>query len=81
MRKLRRGRVDAEGKTGGQIAANWARRLYNWRRAYGGSDTAAKELKELREQNSRLERLLAETELEKDGGHWAALFRDGADIP
>ena len=35
--------------------------LYNWRRAYGGMDTdAAKELKELREQNSRLKRLLAE---------------------
>ena len=29
--------------------------LYNWRRAYGGMDTdAAKELKELREQNARL---------------------------
>ena len=41
--------------------------LYNWRRAYGGMDTdAAKELKELREQNGRLKRLLAEAELEKD---------------
>jgi putative transposase len=41
--------------------------LYNWRRAYGGMDTdAAKELKELREQNARLKRLLAEAELEKD---------------
>jgi putative transposase len=41
--------------------------LYNWRRAYGGMDAdAAKELKELREQNSRLKRLLAEAELEKD---------------
>lgn len=41
--------------------------LYNWRRAYGGMDTdAAKELKELREQNSRLKRLRAEAELEKD---------------
>jgi hypothetical protein len=40
--------------------------LYNWRRAYGGMDTdAAKELKELREQNARLKRLLAEAELEK----------------
>ena len=38
-----------------------------WRRGYGGMDTdAAKELKELREQNSRLKRLLAEAELEKD---------------
>jgi Transposase len=34
--------------------------LYNWRRADGGMDTdAAKELKELRAQNSRLKRLLA----------------------
>jgi hypothetical protein len=34
--------------------------LYNWRCAYCGMDTdAAKELKELREQNSRLKRLLA----------------------
>jgi putative transposase len=41
--------------------------LYNWRRAYGGMDTdAAKELKELREQNGPLKRLLAEAELEKD---------------
>jgi putative transposase len=41
--------------------------LYNWRRTYGGMDVdAAKELKELREQNSRLKRLLAEAELEKD---------------
>jgi hypothetical protein len=41
--------------------------LYNWRRADGGMDTdAAKELKELRAQNSRLKRLLAEAELEKD---------------
>ena len=41
--------------------------LYHWRRTYGGMDTdAAKELKELREQNARLKRLLAEAELEKD---------------
>jgi hypothetical protein len=32
--------------------------LYNWRRTYRGMDTdAAKELKELREQNGRLKRL------------------------
>ena len=41
--------------------------LYNWRRAYGGMDPdGAKELKELREQNARLKRLLAEAELVKD---------------
>ncbi|MFP1155835.1 transposase, partial [Mycobacterium sherrisii] len=34
--------------------------LYNWRRIYGGMDTdAAKELKELREQNAGLKRLLS----------------------
>ena len=41
----------------------------NRRRAqpYGGMDPdAAKELKELRQQNTRLKRLLAEAELEKD---------------
>jgi putative transposase len=39
----------------------WAATLYNWRRQYGGMDTdAAKELKELREQNGRLKRLLAD---------------------
>ena len=44
-------------------AATW----YNWRRQYGGMDgDAAKELKELRDQNSRLKRLLADAELEKD---------------
>ena len=71
VRKLRRAdELAAEGKTGEEIAAELgvsAATLYNWRRAYGGMDTdAAKELKELREQNSRLKRLLAEAELEKD---------------
>ena len=58
------------GKTGEEIAAELgvsAATLYNWRRGYGGMDTdAAKELKELREQNARLKRLLADAELEKD---------------
>ncbi|HEY2199760.1 MAG TPA: IS3 family transposase [Mycobacterium sp.] len=71
VRKLRRAdELAAEGKTGEEVAAELgvsAATLYNWRRAYGGMDTdAAKELKELREQNSRLKRLLAEAELEKD---------------
>jgi putative transposase len=71
VRKLRRAdELTAEGKTGEEIAAELgvsAATLYNWRRAYGGMDTdAAKELKELREQNARLKRLLAEAELEKD---------------
>jgi hypothetical protein len=50
------------------LKASTARRSpHNWRRAYGGMDVeAAKELKELREQNGRLKRLLAEAELEKD---------------
>ena len=59
MRKLQRAdELAAEGKTGEEVAAEFgvsAATLYNWRRAYGGIDTdAAKELKELREQNSRL---------------------------
>ena len=71
MRKLRRAdELAAEGKTGEEIAAELEvspATLYNWRRSYGGMDTdAAKELKELREQNARLKRLLAEAELEKD---------------
>ena len=71
VRKLRRAdELAAEGKTGEEIAADLQvspATLYNWRRAYGGMDTdAAKELKELREQNARLKRLLAEAELEKD---------------
>ncbi len=71
MRKLRRAdELAAGGKTGEQIAAELgvsAATLYNWRRAYGGMDTdAVKELKELREQNGRLKRLLAEAELKKD---------------
>ncbi|MGV0476848.1 IS3 family transposase [Mycobacterium kansasii] len=71
VRKLRRAdELAAEGKTGDEIAAELgvsAATLYNWRRAYGGMDTdAAKELRELREQNTRLKRLLAEAELEKD---------------
>ncbi|NOP99609.1 MULTISPECIES: IS3 family transposase [Mycobacteriaceae] len=71
VRKLRRAdELAAEGKTGEQIAAELEvspATLYNWRRTYGGMDTdAAKELKELREQNARLKKLLADAELEKD---------------
>ena len=71
VRKLRRAdELVAEGKNGEEVAAELgvsAATLYNWRRAYGGMDTDfAKELKELREQNARLKRLLAEAELEKD---------------
>ena len=60
----------AEGKNGEEIAAALevsAATLYNWCRQYSGMDAdAARELKELREQNSRLKRLLADAELEKD---------------
>ncbi|MEU7769537.1 transposase [Nocardia sp. NPDC049190] len=71
VRKLRRAdELSAEGLTGEQIAADlgvWAATLYNWRRRYGGMDiAAARELTELREQNARLKRLLADAELEKD---------------
>ncbi|MCA2317714.1 IS3 family transposase, partial [Mycobacterium sp. WUMAC-025] len=71
VRKLRRAdELAAEGKTGEEIAAELQvspATLYNWRRTYGGMDTdAAKELKELRDQNARLKRLLADAELEKD---------------
>ena len=70
VRTLRRADELAEGKTGEQIAAELevsAATLYNWRRWHGGMDVnAAKELRELREQNSKLKRLLAEAELEKD---------------
>lgn len=71
VRKLRRAdELAAAGKTGEQIAAELEvspATLYNWRRQYGGMDAdAAKELRELREQNARLKRLLAEAELEKD---------------
>lgn len=71
MRKLRSAdELTAAGKTQEEIAGELevsAATLYNWRRQYGGMDTdAAKELKELREQNSKLKRLLAEAELEKD---------------
>ena len=55
--------LQPRGPTIGDLPAT----LFNWRRQYGGMDTdAAKELKELREQNSRLKRLLADAELEKD---------------
>ncbi len=72
VRKLRRAdELTAAGKTGEEAAAEIgvsAATLYDWRRQYGGVDTdAAKELKELREQNARLKRLLADAELEKDG--------------
>jgi putative transposase len=71
VRKLRRGdELAAAGKTSEEIAAQLgvsSATLFNWRRQYGGMDTdAAKELKELREQNGKLKRLLAEAELEKD---------------
>jgi putative transposase len=71
VRKLRRAdELAAEGRSGEQIAVALgvsAATLYNWRRTYGGMDVeAARELKDLREQNARLKRLLAEAELEKD---------------
>jgi putative transposase len=71
VRKLRRAdELAVAGKTGEEIAAELgvsAATLYNWRRSYGGMDPdAVKELEELREQNSRLKRLPAEAELEKD---------------
>lgn len=71
MRKLRRAdELAAAGKTNEEIAADLevpSATLYSWRRTYGGMDVdAAKELKELREQNTRLKRLLAEAELQKD---------------
>jgi putative transposase len=71
VRKLRRAdELAAAGKTNEEIAADLEAppaTLYNWRRTYGGMDVdAAKELKELREQGTRLKRLLAEAELQKD---------------
>lgn len=71
IRKLRRADdLAAAGSTGEQIAAELevsAATLYSWRRSHGGMDLdAAKELKELRDQNARLKRLLADAELEKD---------------
>ncbi|MEU0502608.1 transposase [Nocardia sp. NPDC005998] len=54
---------------GEEIAAELevtAATLYNWRRQYGGMDTdAAKELRELRDQNARLKWLLADAELRR----------------
>lgn len=71
MRKLRRAaELAAAGKTGEEIAAELevsVATLDNSSRTNGGMDTdAAKELKELREQNARLKRLLAEVELFED---------------
>ncbi|WP_086009092.1 IS3 family transposase [Nocardia brevicatena] len=71
VRKLRRvDELAAAGASGDEIAADLqvsAATLYNWRRRYGGMGTdAAKELEELREQNARPKRLLADAELEKD---------------
>ena len=71
VRKLHRAdELVAAGKNTDEIAADLevsTATLYNWRRTYGGMDVdAAKELRELREQNRRLKRLLADAELEKD---------------
>lgn len=56
--------------------------LYNWRRTYGGMDNRRrKELKELREQNARLKRLLAEAELEKDAQREVAKGKFCAQLP
>ena len=59
MRQLRRAdKSVAEGKTGEEVGAELgvsAGTLCNWRRAVGGMDAdAAKEVRELREQNARL---------------------------
>src|SRR5258707_13522719 len=65
VRKLRRAdELAAEGKTGEEIAAELevsAATLYNWRRAYGGMEThGAKGLKELREEEPRFKRRVAQ---------------------
>ena len=70
VRKLRRAdELAAAGKTGEEIAAELevsAATLYNWRRTYGGMDIdAARQLKELREQNAKFKRLPAEAKLER----------------
>lgn len=62
VRKLRRAdELAAAGMTNEEIAADLEvspATLYNWRRTYGGMGVdAAKELRELREQNARLKRL------------------------
>ena len=57
----------AEGRSREEIGAALemsAATLYNWRRQYGGMGADA--AKELRAQNGRLKRLLADAELEKD---------------
>ena len=71
VHKLRRAdELAGQGMNDEQVAAELGvspATLYNWRRAYGGKYAdAAKELNELREQNTCLKRLLAEAELEKD---------------
>lgn len=86
VRKLRRkDELTAQGKTGEEITAELEvspATLYNWRRSYGGMDTdAAKELKELREQNARLKRLLAEAELVKDALREVAKRKFQAQLP
>ncbi|MBY6312451.1 MULTISPECIES: transposase [Nocardiaceae] len=62
--------LTAAGKTTEEVAAELdvsAATLCIWRLSYGGMDNDAwKELKELREHNSRLKRLLAKAELDKD---------------
>ena len=73
VRKLRRAdELAAEGKTGEEIAAELQRvgghavqlAAHLWRDGHRRRE----ELKELREQNARLKRLLAEAELEKAVG-------------
>lgn len=71
MRKFRRAdEITAAGDTQEEIAAEHevsAATPHNWRREYGGVNIdVAKELKELREQNIWLKRLLADARLEKD---------------
>ena len=71
VRKLRRSdELSAAGKTSEEIAAalevSAAAPVHRRRQEPRMEPDAAKELKELREQNGRLKRLLAEAELEKD---------------
>ena len=72
-----RARLGASGERLATLALEregYAMLARNWRCAYGGMDTnAAQKLKELREQNARLRRLLAEAELDKDALREVAL--------
>ena len=64
LKQVEAGRTAAEG---GRQCGGSAHTIYGWKAKYGGMDVSeAQEVKQLREENARLKRVVADLTLDKD---------------